>query len=280
MTDEEDPTGMSHLLAGLKETGPMPDDLNDRIRASLAGEQAAREDEAGRAEGTDDDGSAMASAATPSDSADETDAPFETSGGGDEDSERSGFWSQMDEQGSGPSRRSTRAGRWVLGIAAAAVVVMGIGGIFAVRGGDDGAGDSAGTPSQQTESGQEGAADEDAPADEETPAFAMTESGTSYSEGDLASQASSLYANPEQGKEVEDTSVLGSLSTAAGARDCLTRLGSPELQPVVIDVAEFDDTPGVLIIAEPVPEGTPQAFAVTTGCEQIWDGPTDLPAGD
>lgn len=273
MTDDQDPTGMSHLLAGLKETGPMPEDLNDRIRASLAGEQAAREDQAASMdaeESADDEAAPDASVA---------DLPLEEPDD-EEDSQRSGFWSQMDNQGSGPSRGSTRAGRWVLGIAAAAVVVMGIGGIFAVRGGDDDAADSAGATSQEAESGQEGAADEAAPADEETPAFAVTESGTTYSQGNLASQASSLYANPEQGKEVKDTSVLGSLSTAAGARDCLTRLGSPELQPVVIDVADFGDTPGVLIIAEPVPEGTPEAFAVTTGCEEIWSGPTKVDAGD
>lgn len=274
MTDDQDPTGMSHLLAGLKETGPMPEDLNDRIRASLAGEQAAREDQAASTdaeESADDEAAPDASVA---------DLPLEEPDD-EEDSQRSGFWSQMDNQGSGPSRGSTRAGRWVLGIAAAAVVVMGIGGIFAVRGGDDDdAADSAGATSQEAESGQEGAADEAAPADEETPAFAVTESGTTYSQGNLASQASSLYANPEQGKEVKDTSVLGSLSTAAGARDCLTRLGSPELQPVVIDVADFGDTPGVLIIAEPVPEGTPEAFAVTTGCEEIWSGPTKVDAGD
>lgn len=266
MTDEQDPTGMSHLLAGLKETGPMPDDLNDRIRASLAGEQAAREDEPTDAEamGLDDAGA--------------------NDGTEGEDAERSGFWSQMDEDGRGPSRRSTPAGRWVLGIAAVAVVVMGIGGIFAVRGGDDGASDSAeGTSQEETSAPQEDseADSEAAPSDdEETPAFAVIESGQTYTRGNLASRAGSLYDNPNQGEEVEDTSVLGSLSTAAGARDCLTRLGSPELQPVVIDIASFDETSGVLIIAEPVPEGTPKAWAVTTGCEEIWDGPTDVSTGD
>lgn len=268
MTDEQDPTGMSHLLAGLKETGPMPDDLNDRIRASLAGEQAAREDEA-----ADDEAAGLHG---------EDAADVESTEGADEDaSERSGFWSQVDEDGRGPSRRSTPAGRWVLGIAAAAVVVMGIGGIFAVRGGDDDASDSAGA-TQQTSSAQDdsNADSEAAPSDEETPAFAVTDSGQTYTRGDLGSQAASLYNNPNQGDEVEDTSILGSLSTAAGARDCLTRLGSPELQPVVIDVASFGETSGVLIIAEPVPAGTPKAWAVTTGCEEIWDGPTDVSTGN
>ena len=44
MTQDQDPTGMRHLLASLRESGPMPDDLAERIRATLADEQAARTD--------------------------------------------------------------------------------------------------------------------------------------------------------------------------------------------------------------------------------------------
>lgn len=256
MTDDQDPTGMSHLLAGLRESGPMPEDLNDRIRASLAGEQAAREDEAGTVD-------------------DDHDADGDVAG-------RAAFWADMDEDGRGPSRRSTTAGRWVLGIAAAAVVVMGVGGIFAIRGGDEGSSDSAArsSTSQQGGSGQDETAAESAPSAQQTPAFAVRDSGTTYTRADLGDQAGDLYANPNQGEEVEDPSVLGAMSTAAGAKDCLARLGSSDLQPVVIDVASFGETPGVLIIAEPVPEGTPQAWAVTTGCEQIWDGPTEVSTSD
>lgn len=252
MTDDQDPTGMSHLLAGLKETGPMPDDLNDRIRASLADEQAAR-------------------------AAEDADPPEEIED--DDASERSTFWAGMDTDESRPRRRTSTAGRWVLGIAAGAVVAMGIGGIFAVRGGDeDAASDSAGGQETSRENSEGSAAADSTPS--ETPAFAVTESGTTYTRADLASQAGALYADPGEGGELEDTSVLGTMSTAAGAKDCLSRLGSPDLQPVVIDVARFGDTPGVLIIAEPMPDGTPKAWAVTTGCEQIWDGPADIDAGD
>lgn len=262
MTDDQDPTGMSHLLAGLKESGPMPDDLNDRIRASLAGEQAARADAAEDehvVHGHDDTDSVDADGDDPA-----------------------AFWAEMDEDGRGPSRRSTSAGRWVLGLAAAAVVVMGVGGIFAIRGGDGGSSDSVagGDASQQESSTQDDSAAESAPSAKQTPAFAVTDSGTTYTRSDIGDQAGELYANPTQGEEVEDPSILGSMSTAAGAKDCLARLGSSDLQPVVIDVASFGETPGVLIIAEPVPEGTPQAWAVTTGCEQIWDGPTEVSTSD
>ncbi len=260
MTDDQDPTGMSHLLAGLRETGPMPDDLNDRIRASLAGEEASR------------------SGVLPEDA--DLQAGPESSDEEREAADRSAFWAEMDNDGRSPSRRSTPAGRWVLGIAAAAVVVMGIGGIFAIRGGDDSADDSAASASQQAGSSGSASEGESAPADQETPAFAVTESGRTYTKDGFGDQASEVYANPNQGKAVKNDTLLGSLGTAAGAKDCLTRLGSPELQPVVIDVATFGDTPGVLIIAEPVPEGSPEAWAVTTGCEKIWDGPTEVSTSD
>ncbi|MGO1166026.1 MAG: hypothetical protein ACTMHL_05350 [Janibacter sp.] len=253
MTDDQDPTGMSHLLAGLKETGPMPDDLNDRIRASLAGEQAARSGE----------------------DADDHEAAEDTH----EDAERSTFWAQMDHDGRGPSRGSTRAGRWVLGIAAAAVIVMGVGGIFAIRGGDgpsdSGAGGSA---AQQADEGSSATTSGSSPS--ETPAFAVTGTDKKYSRANLSEEAGDLYANPGGAKKLKDASTLDAMGTAAGAKDCLARLGSPELQPVVIDVAYFGETPGVLIIAEPVPEGNPRAWAVTTGCEEIWPGPTKVSTQD
>lgn len=258
MTDDQDPTGMSHLLAGLKETGPVPDDLNERIRASLAGEQAAR---AGETPGDVPDDARDAR-----DAREDGDAP-----------DRAAFWAEMDTDGRSPSRRSTPVGRWVLGIAAAAVIVMGIGGIFAVRGGDDDSGDSAAAGSASQEQGDSARSEPEGGASpSQTPAFAITGSETRYSRADLSTQAGRLYANPEAAKDLKDHSVLDAMGTAAGAKDCLARLGSPELQPVVIDVAYFGDTPGVLIIAEPVPEGTPQAWAVTTGCTQIWSGPTDV----
>lgn len=254
MTDDQDPTGMSHLLAGLKESGPMPDDLNDRIRASLAGEEAARSG------GTSVDEDAAEDAR--------------------EDDDRTAFWAEMDNDGRSPSRRSTRAGRWVLGIAAAAVVVMGVGGIFAIRGGDDGPSDAAagGSSQQQAEGDSSTTASGSSPS--ATPAFAVTGTDTKYSRANLAEQAGELYADPGSAKKLKDSSVIDSMGTAAGAKDCLSRLGSPELQPVVIDVAYFGDTPGVLIIGEPVPNGAPQAWAVTTGCTKIWPGPTKVSTQD
>ena len=96
MTDDNDPTGMRHLLAGLKESGPMPADLNERIRASLADEQAARSGESA----------------------------------GDASDESSTFWRTMDDEGGRPLRPRRSGAPWILGAAAATVVALGVGGLM------------------------------------------------------------------------------------------------------------------------------------------------------
>lgn len=252
MTDEKDPTGVSHLLAGLKETRPMPPDLAERIQASLEGEQLARESAA--AEGEADDEAPAESSASP------------------------GFWNEMDSEDATPRRRSSRAGRWVLGLAAAAVLVMGVGGIFAIRAGDspDGAADAPAASQERADGSQQSTTSAARDEGGSVPAFAVTQSDTDYTQDALPSQAREIMKDPDSAEQLTDDSMLGSLSTAAGAKDCLGRLGNSELQPVVVDVAEFEGEPGVLLIAEPVPEGSPKAWAITTGCEEIWPGPADL----
>ena len=239
MTEDRDPTGMSRLLAGLKESGPMPEDLNERIRARLAHEQASRR-AAGDAEGT-------------------------------------GFWDEMDSGARRPRRSSGRAGRWIFGLAAAAVLAVGVGGVISLSGGEEesrtasdsgavapeGAGQGSSTPSEESSSESAGST--------EVPAFAITQSGTDYTRESLPQQALRLESDPRAVPALEDESVVDGMGTAAGAGDCLTRLGHPELQPVVIDVAHFEGEPGLLLIAEEMPAGEVRAWAVTTGCEQIWD---------
>ncbi len=242
MTDEQDPTGMSRLLAGLKETAPMPEDLSERIRARLAREQDAR------------------SGAEPAEA------------GGD-----AGFWDEMDGGGRRP-RRAGGAGRWILAVAAAAVLAVGIGAIYGVQ--DDGADTASTAAGSGADDGAESSA-EAAPSPrggdpDEVPAFAVTDSGVNYTRDDLAEQAAQIEKDPRTVPQLKDLSIVGAMSTAAGAKDCLNRLGAPTLQPVVIDVASFEGQAGLLLIAEPVPEGTPQAWVVTTGCKQIWDGPFEI----
>ncbi len=269
MSDEHDPTGMSHLLAGLKEPGPMPDELSERIHASLVQEQAAR---MAAQSDTDADTDAGADSADDTSSADtpSADTVAET-----------GLWSDFDSSDRRPPRPG--GGRWILAAAAAAVLVTGVGGLFAIRGNDDAPSSAESAQSPAATSAEKSAESPDADSTEGSdddgtvPAFVIAASGTDYSRSGLGQEAARLLADPESVPKNADDSILGTMSTAAGAGDCLARLGHPEVQPVVLDVARFGDTPGVLIIAETLPSGSAQAWAVTTGCEPIWPGPTEVP---
>lgn len=245
MTDDNDPTGMRRLLAGIKETGPMPEDLSQRIRASLAQEQADRADRAEQPDGADNE-----------------------------------FWTEMESDPRRPRRRTSTAGRWVLVAAAACVVVVGAGSIWAMRGGGDTATESAasaGAAAEEDAGGQK-QAESSGTGDDATsiPAFAVTDSGNDYSQESVASEAAAIERDPRTVPQLENLGVVGAMATAAGAKDCLARLGEPALQPVVIDVAHFEGTPGLLLIAESQPEGSPKAWAITTGCKEIWPGPITL----
>lgn len=249
MTDQQDPTGMRHLLASLKESGPMPADLNDRIRASLADEHAARG-------GTTDD------AAT------------------DDAGHESGFWGAMDEPGRSPLRRRRPVAPWILGAAAATVVALGVGGLMLKNAGTDGGTSDAAAQSEsraQQTTGQSSAGAAAPSADSEVPAFAITASGADYSKATLADGAAKLLDNPTEFPRNSDDKALGTMTTAAGATDCLARLGQPQMQAVVIDVARFDGKDGLLLIAETLPEGPSLAWAVTSGCEPIWPDPVRVP---
>ncbi|WP_338749396.1 hypothetical protein [Janibacter alittae] len=256
MTDDQDPTGMSHLLAGLKESGPMPDDLNDRIRASLEQEQAAR-------------------GKTPDASTDGDDT---------------GFWSEVDSEDRGSTRRRGHTGRWVLGLAVAVVVALGIGGIVALGSDEpdqkadgpqasapasEGEGEGEGTSSSQ----ESASSSSSAGTPSQVPAFAITDTDTDYSRANLPAKAAELEADPLSAPELEDPGRLDGMDTAAAASDCLARIGQPELLPIVIDVATFDGRDGLLLVAEEAPEGKVRAWAVTTGCEPIWDEAFSIPQG-
>lgn len=248
MTDDHDPTGMRHLLSSLRESGPMPADLAERIRATLEDEQAQRV------------------------------APTAA------DDDTTTFFSAMDDPDQERPRRLYRSAPLVLAAAAALVVALGVGGLVLERttGGSDAA-DSSAQPARQ-ESRQGGDAGS-RPADSasstasasEAPAFAITASGTDYTRRSTAGAAARLLADPGSATANEDDQVLGTLTTAAGATDCLARLGQPQMTAVVVDVATFDGEPGLLLVAQALPDGAAKAWAVTKGCEPIWPDPVDVP---
>lgn len=248
MTEEQDPTGMRHLLASLKESGPMPADLNDRIRASLADEHAARVDNETATDGHD---------------------------------EGSAFWQAMEEDGVRPLRRRRRAMPLILGAAAATVVALGVGGLMLKGGGgqetasDAPAGAAAKETSGSAEQG-DGASGGAPSADSEVPAFVITASGSDYTQDTVADGAAKLLDNPTEFPTNSNDKALGTMTTAAGATDCLARLGQPQMQAVVIDVARFDGKDGLLLVAESLPDGPSRAWAVTSGCEPIWPDAVDV----
>lgn len=239
MTSEEDPTGISRLLAGLRESGPMPEDLVQRIRTSLDEEQIARED------------------------------------ADDED----GFWQPEDEgEPTTPGEPADRRhiGRWVLAGAAGLVGIAAVGSLATglLGGGGSDSGDAAGQPQPSVTTTAETSAKAG-----DVPAFVITRSGTDYEKGSFGEQAAPLLKGPSGLSEEPDDELVGTMGTAAGARDCLTRLGHPELIPVAVDIASFDGKNGVAIVAELPPDGQAKAFAVTTGCEPIWGEPAEVSGG-
>lgn len=255
MTDQDDPTGMARLLAGLRETGPMPEDLVQRIRTSLDEEQVARED----ASATDD----------PDDN---------PSGGAGAEGEQTPFWEGLadaDEPPDEPRRNGPRrrTGRWVLAGAAGLVGVAAVGSLAVNQFG--GEGESSGDAAAQS-AAQSPATTATTGTSGDTPPFVITRTGTDYTQSDFGQQAEPLTNGPGGIKGEPDEELVGTLTTAAGTRDCLARLGRPELIPVAVDIATFEGTPGLAIVAELPPEGEAKAFAVTKGCEPIWEGPTEV----
>jgi hypothetical protein len=164
----------------------------------------------------------------------------------------------------------------VLGIAAAAVLALGVWGIFAF--GSDESEEVSGIPATSASESEGGGSP--SPSSSETsessgtpsqvPAFAITHTETDYSRSTVPEKAAELEADPESAPELKDPGLLEGMDTAAAASDCLARLGQPELLPIVIDVATFDGKEGLLLLAEEAPEGRVRAWAVTTGCEPIW----------
>lgn len=255
MTEDKDPTGMRHLLASLKESGPMPDDLAERIRASLEDEQTAR---------------ASGELTADADEIDDADEP-------------SGFWSTMATPSGGSGRRRAAA-PWLLGAAAATVVALAVGTGMLRNSGNDASSD-AGAGAAPSSQGRSGAAEQgssatssSAASDEEVPAFAITETGTAYTRSSLASEAATLLEDPAGAPKVRDDEVLGTMTTAAGAADCLARLGQPQMQAVVIDIGTFEGKDGLLLVAESLPDGPARAWAVTSGCEPIWPDSVEVPS--
>jgi hypothetical protein len=263
---EHDPTGMRALLASLPAPEPMPVDLVARISAALA-------DEVGPGDGIEqlwhlsDDG---------------TDAVPPTG-------------QAQDGQADSPARVLTfprRVRRRHLGVAAAVVGVLGLGGY--VMGSVDGGVMAALTAGSSDSAADSGAASEAAgSADTRGKAQALVApaagsgdvavvmSGVDHSSDRLEVTASALddgTLDPIAELSAESPS-LGPIATPLGARACADALGIPADAGILVDVSEVDGASAAVLVVHSA--AGHQAWAVdrscTTGATGLIRGPVALP---
>ena len=250
---EHDPTGMRALLANLPDPGPMPDDLVARISAALAVE-------AGRGDGIDQFWAGA------------EDARGDTAGGA--------------QDGGGqvvPLRR--RLGLRHLGVAAAVVGVLGVGGYLAGSL-DHGviaslttsaAGSAAGAARDDSaESGAQALVAPPAGSGE----VVVVMSGADHSSDRLEVTAAELddgTLDPIADLGAESPA-LGPIATPTGARSCATALGIPADAGILVDVSEVDGASAAVLVVHDA-QGR-QAWAVdrscTTGNTGLIRGPVAL----
>ncbi|QDO87133.1 hypothetical protein FNH13_01330 [Ornithinimicrobium ciconiae] len=295
--DDQDPTGVRSLLAGLPDPGPMPDELMARIVQSLELEQQRRS--AGAAS------SYPGGPATP----DTSDDPL---GEG-----RSDHGSVVSLDAERQRRRPGRTVLWLGGAAAVAMVATlsvnqlidgnGDAGVSAQvpaadsaeAGGDAGIADRDEAPQRDQEDAAEvppGAVAEPAPTDAGDAAVdggspddpgaqdgstaqvhgdsealrVLTADGTiALSTTGWGGQVSSwVAAEPEPGT---------SSWTSRDALECVTAHGLDitDAQQLLLSDANWDDTPAVLLVTEQAESTT--AWVVSPDCDEVLSGPLTLP---
>ena len=263
---EHDPTGMRALLASLPEPGPMPEHLVARITAALAAEAGAA-----------DPGSAGASGA----------ASARTGGGpapaADAASTSGATLTPL------PRRRVQLRH---LGVAAAVVGALGLGGVVLSTSPNDltaSIGASGGSDSAQDAESAAGGGDDTGatgPAAASVPPAGSGEvvvvmSGRSYAAADLAQGARELASDRAVGQLrslAAEAPGIGPIATPIGARACTDALGVPSSAGVLVDVAEVDGRPAAVVVVDA--GAGPTAYAVerscTTGTTGLISGPVPV----
>lgn len=241
---EHDPTGVRALLSGLPDPGPMPDQLVARIASALATEAKAGDHRA---------------RVVPR-------AAAQTSG-------------------DGILRGQTRQERrrvvlpWLA--AAAAVGVLAVSGtnllhdrgssIAAAFGGGSSAGSAAVSASSSAAASRSGQV-----ADPSASAVTVMRTGATYTVAGLAVQASSLAPDPARmvAPLASESPTVGSMGTPLGARDCAVRHGVDPADPLLVDLATIDGTPGIVVVDQHATVRTAYAFSMSCGALA---GPVHLP---
>lgn len=231
--DADDPTGIRALLSGLGDPGPMPADLVDRIHASIAAEQAARERQDAtvvplrrRVPGWQKYGLVAAAVAGLA-----IGIPA-LLGAGPQDVMASLSRSSNDSAGAASSAKELQPpiASFTPGIPTRGPATPGAGGR------------ATGAVGQVT----------------------MVATGTGYTSSELATQARSMLLAPVDGSSTA-TGTGNGAEGAAGLRECLTAMGVPSWMPVVGDVATYDGARAVVAV---VSSDTGQdVYAVPSWCD-------------
>jgi hypothetical protein len=246
---EHDPTGMRDLLASLPDPGPMPEDLVARIMAALAEESRAAQasftaKKAGRV----------------------VDAPPTTLDAGNVVPLR-------------PHRPTLRH----LGVAAAVVTAIGLGGaalgawpssltgpiaaLSEASSADSEAGAAPAAPGADESSkggdAETGARVSDLSATDRLDGVTIVMSGAEHSSDALAAAASALVTTtyPTVTPLTAEAPGIGPIATAIGARTCADALGISPDAGILVDVSEVDGAPAAVLIAT---DGGPQTSATSS----------------
>lgn len=242
-----DPTGVRALLRGLSEPGPMPDDLVQRITASIAAEEQARAGSTGtvvpmRRRRVWPQVAAVAAAvamvaiAVP--------AALSGNGAGDLVSSLRG------EAGhDAASSASTTAESGVQGAAPTSVAPRT----------EDGTPDARVTGAVGT--------------------ITLTVSGTAYTSAGLTTQAQKASEQVKGTHAQSAPGTRGPADTDTGLRACLTALGVAAWHPIEADLASYEGTPAVIAIV--VGDTGRVVYAVPPDCDaahpRVLAGPLTMP---
>lgn len=271
---EHDPTGMRALLSSLPDPGPMPADLVARISAALEAEAQADAEAGGNPGAQRQPGNGIDELWSPQ-GADSSVLPA-----GD----------VADEEAPAPEGRVVplrrRVGLRHLGVAAAVVGVLGLGGylVQALPGG--------GTASSSSFGAADSGAGADSPAGsraQSAPEVAPTAgsgevvvvmSGVDHESSRLEVTARRLddgTLDPIAELSAESPS-LGPIATPVGARTCADALGIPADAGILVDLSEVDGLPAAVLVVHA--DTGRSAWAVdrscTTGNTGLIRGPVPL----
>lgn len=252
--DDTDPTGMRALLRRLPDPGPMPDDLVQRIHASLADLP-----------------------------------PFETTT--DLDDAASGDVSRGTRGAARPPWWIRHAGKAAV---AAVVLIGGgavaTGQLGSLGSGGDAATSADSAAGGQRETLSRTTPDSDAPKDfgagEDSRAgsvalgaIVVRQSGREYSAADLPTELRGAEGGPTTTPLSAEAPGVGPIGTETGVRSCLAALGLPRDSAAEVDLSSLDSTPAAVLIV--TVEGARTAYAVgrdcTTGNPSVLAGPVTLP---